>query len=116
VRQHYGTHPARRLTPHEVAREEYDHYVCAKYRQCESELSFLLNKEGIAKGIDSFSLFSGPVSRVKKYGSEELKAWFAINGRHTLGSFRHAMYGWHSDAKAAQNVRLEGFENVAHII
>lgn len=108
--------PTRKLTPHEVAREEYDHYVCAQYAKCESELSFLLNNEGRAKGIDTFSLFSGPVSRVKKYGTEELQAWFAINGRHTLGSFRHAMYGWGSDAKAALNARLEGFENVAHVI
>lgn len=104
----------RKLTPHEVAREEYDHYVMAQYRKCESELSFLVNKQGKAKGIDSFSLFSGPVSRVKKYGSEELQAWFAANGRQTLGSFRHAMFGWASDAKAARNTRLEGFENVAH--
>lgn len=104
----------RKLTPHEVAREEYDHYVCAQYRKCESELSFMVNKEGQAKGVDSFSLFTGPVSRVKKYGSEELQAWFAANGRHTLGSFRHAMFGWATDAKAARNARLEGFENVAH--
>lgn len=106
--------PERKLTPHEVAREEYDHYVMAQYRKCESELSFMVNKDGQAKGISSFSLFSGPVSRVKKYGSEELQAWFAANGRHTLGSFRHAMFGWASDAKAARNSRLEGFENVAH--
>ncbi|MFK0004989.1 hypothetical protein [Paenarthrobacter sp. NPDC090522] len=104
----------RKLTPHEVAREEYDNYVYAQYRKCESELSFMVNKQGQAKGIDSFSLFQGPVSRVKKYGSEELQAWFAANGRHTLGSFRHAMFGWASDAKAARNARLEGFENVAH--
>ncbi|WP_426004882.1 hypothetical protein ACPFL9_20470 [Paenarthrobacter sp. NyZ202] len=104
----------RKLTPHEVAREKYDHYVYSQYRRCESELSFMVNKEGQAKGIDSFSLFSGPVSRVKKYGSEELQAWFAANGRHTLGSFRHAMFGWASDANAARNARLEGFENVAH--
>lgn len=107
--------PARKLTPHERAREEYDAYVYAKYAQCESELSFHLNKEGQRKKIDSFSLFSGPVSRVKKYGSEELQSWFARNGRQTLSSYRYAMFGWDSDRKAAERVRLEGFENVAHV-
>lgn len=106
--------PERKLTPHEVAREEYDHYVMSQQRRCEEELSFMLNRQGQAKGIDSTTLFTGPVYRVKKYGSEELQAWFAKNGRHTLGSFRHAMFNWASDAKAARNARLEGFENVAH--
>lgn len=106
--------PRRQLTPHERAREEYDNYVYAQYAKCESELSFMLNKEGQAKGVDTFSLFSGPVSRAKKYGSEELQAWFAANGRHTLASYRFAMFNWDSDRKAATNARLEGFENVAH--
>lgn len=106
---------SRNLTPQERAREEYDSYVYAQYARCESELSFHLNEEGKRRGIDSFSLFTGPVSRVKKYGSEELQSWFARNGRHTLGSFRHGLFGWSSDAKAAKRVRLEGFENVAHV-
>lgn len=107
--------PQRKLTPHERAREEYDSYVYAQYAQCESELSFHLNEEGKRRGVDSFSLFSGPVSRVKKYGSEELQSWFARNGRQTLASFRHGLFGWSSDAGAARRVRLEGFENVAHV-
>lgn len=106
--------PRRQLTPHERAREEYDNYVYAQYAKCESELSFMLNKKGRAAGVDTFSLFSGPVSRAKKYGSEELQGWFAANGRHTLASYRFAMFNWDSDRKAATNVRLEGFENVAH--
>lgn len=108
--------PSRKLTPHEVAREEYDAYVYSQYARCESELSFMLNKQGQAKGVDTFSLFSGPVSRVKKYGSDELQAWFALNGRHTLGSFRHGLFGWASDFKAARHARLEGFDNVAHVV
>lgn len=107
--------PARKLTPHEVAREEYDSYVYSQYARCESELSFMVNPKGQAQGIDGFSLFTGPVSRAKKYGTEELQSWFARNGRHTLGSFRHGMFGWASDFKAARTTRLEGFENVAHV-
>lgn len=105
----------RKLTPHERAREEYDHYVNAQYMNCLSELSFLVNEKGKRAGVDEFSLFSGPVSRVKKYGSEELQSWFARNGRHTLSSFRHGLFGWNSDAKAAKRVEMEGFEHVAHV-
>lgn len=106
--------PARKLTAHERAREEYDYYVYAQYKKCTDELSFMVNEEGARKGIDDFSLFSGPVSRVKKYGSEELQSWFANNGRHTLASYRHQMYGWAQDAKAAHNARMEDFDNVAN--
>lgn len=113
------TNPAarseRKLTPHERAREEYDEYLYSQYSKCTSELSFMLNEEGRAKGIDDFSLFSGNAARVKKYGSEELQAWFGTNGRHTLGSFRYGMFRWGSDHKAAMNAKNEGFENVAHV-
>lgn len=110
-----ASRPQRKLTPHERAREEYDNYVYSQYLNMQNELSFTLNEEGKRKGIDDFSLFSGPVSRAKKYGSEELQSWFARNGRHTLSSFRHGLFGWSSDAKAAKNVSLEGFEHVAHV-
>lgn len=101
----------RKLTPHEVAREEYDNYVYSQYAKCESEVSFHLNEKGRAAGIDSMSLFTGPVSRVKKYGSEELNAWFAVNGRHTLASFRYGMFGWSSDYDASYRNRTQGWEH-----
>ncbi|WP_337446780.1 hypothetical protein [Glutamicibacter nicotianae] len=107
--------PYRNLTAREQAREEYETYLYSQYHNCTSELSYLLNKEGVAKNIDELSLFSGPISRVKKYATEELQAWFALNGRQTLGSYRYARFGWASDADAARRVRLEGFDNVAHI-
>lgn len=111
------TNPARRasrnITQHERVREEYEHYTAAQYFQAESELGFLLNKEGQAKGIDAYSLFSGPVSRVKKYGSEELQSWFQRNGRQTLSAFRYHATGWYSDHKAAQRSKIESFDDVA---
>lgn len=113
------TNPAarssRKLTPHERAREEYDSYVASQYDNAENEIGFMLNKEGRAKGIDAYSLFSGPVSRAKKYGSEELQAWFGRNGRQTLASYRHSIMGWASDRKAAERARTEGFANVANV-
>lgn len=103
----------RKLKPHEVAREEYDNYVYAQYAKCESELSFLVNEKGRRAGVDAMSLFTGPVSRAKKYGTPELQSWFAANGRHTLGSFRYGLFGWASDSDANRRHRLEGWEDAA---
>ena len=110
-----ASRPERKLTPHERAREEYDNYIYGQYMKMQNELSFTLNDEGKRKGVDDFTLFSGPVSRVKKYGSEELQSWFANNGRQTLGAFRHGLFGWSSDAKAAKNAHMEDYANVAHV-
>src|SRR5699024_10941051 len=111
------THPARRasrnITQHERVREDYEHYTAAQYFQAESELGFLLNKEGQAKGIDAYSLFSGPVSRVKQYGSEELQSWFQRNGRQTLSAFRYHATAWYSAHTAAQRSKIESFDDVA---
>ena len=106
---------ARSLTAHERVREEYEHYTAAQYFQAENELGYLLNKEGEAKGIDAYSLFSGPSSRVAKYGSEELQAWFNRNGRQTLSAFRYHTLGWHSDHKAAERHNIESFDHVANV-
>ena len=107
--------PSRKLSRREQAREEYESYVASQYFRAEEEIGFLLNAEGRAKGIDAYGLFSGPVSRVKRYGSEELQSWFARNGRHTLSSYRHSVMGWDSDRKAAERARIEDFANVAHV-
>jgi hypothetical protein len=105
--------PARKITDHERVREEYEHYTAAQYFQAENEIGFMLNKEGQANGIDAYSLFSGPASRVEKYGSEELQSWFQRNGRQTLSAFRYHLTGWHSDYKAAERSKIESFDNVA---
>lgn len=107
--------PKRSLNPHEKAREEFDGYRYSQYRKAEDELGYLLNAEGRKAGIDDLSLFSGPASRVRKYGSEELQAWFNRNGRLTLASYRHSLYGWASDARAAQRAKTQGFDHVANV-
>lgn len=106
---------SRRLSQREQAREEFESYAASQYLQAEDEVGFMLNAEGRAKGVDAYSLFSGPVSRVKKYASEELQSWFGRNGRHTLASYRHSVLGWDSDRGAAERARVEGFEHVAHV-
>lgn len=107
--------PRRNLTPHDRAREEFDAHRYAQYQKAENDLGYLLNAEGRKAGIDDLSLFSGPVSRVNKYASEELKSWFNSHGRHTMASFRHSLYGWGSDARAAQRAKTQGFDHVANV-
>ncbi|GAB3244380.1 hypothetical protein [Arthrobacter pigmenti] len=108
--------PARNLSKLEVAREEYESYVYAQFDAAmEHTNGNFLNREGAARKIDAMSLFSGPVNRVKKYGSEELQAFFGMRGRHTLASFRYGLYQWRTDRQAAVNAKTEGFEDVAHV-
>ncbi|WP_026821103.1 hypothetical protein [Arthrobacter castelli] len=114
------TNPTRRasrnLSKLEMAREEYDNYVYAQFDAAmEHTNGNFLNREGAAKGVDALSLFSGPVSRAKKYGSEELQAFFGMKGRHTLASFRYGLFQWRTDQKAAVSAKTEGFEDVAHV-
>jgi len=64
-------------------RLEFAAYLDAMYGAAETDLNgVLLNRLGRTKGIDARSLFYGPFSRVEKYASEELYAWFEQgNGR-----------------------------------
>lgn len=92
---------ARRLTAEQAAREEYDSYVVTSYLAAEDVCrGELLNRAGTAAGIDPTSLFSGPASRVRKYASEELRSWFAQNGRYTYRSWRWHALGRDSDRAA----------------
>lgn len=108
--------PTIRHSKLDVAARQFDEYVGMQYTRAEIATNGqFLNAQGRAAGIDSYELFRGPVSRVKKYGSDELQSFFGQNGRHTLASFRYTMYHWHSDRKAYENARTEDFANVAHI-
>jgi hypothetical protein len=49
---------------------------------------YMLNAAGREAGISERSLFTGPESRVRRYGSEELKNYFAANPRPTGAYFR----------------------------
>lgn len=48
----------------------------------------MLNRRGREAGIDERTLFRGPESRVRKYGSEELLNYFEENPRPTEAYFR----------------------------
>jgi hypothetical protein len=100
--------PARRLSPEQACREEYDSFVHGSYVSAENDCrGAMLNRDGKAAGIDPSSLFCGPASRVRKYGSEELRTWFARNGRSTYGEWKYNWFGRESDRKAARNARYQ---------
>lgn len=100
--------PARRLTPEQMCREEYDAHLESSFLAAENDCrGVLLNREGQAQGIDAISLFSGPASRVQKYASEELKTWYGRNGRVTYTEWKYMWHGRESDRKAARTARLQ---------
>jgi hypothetical protein len=67
----------------------------------------LLNRDGLAGGVDPASLFSGPASRVRKYASEELRTWFARHGRITYGEWKYQWFGRESDRQTARTARYQ---------
>ena len=105
--------PARRLSPEQVCREEYDAHMRDSYVRAENDCrGVLLSRDGLAAGVDPTSLFCGPASRVRKYGSEELRTWFARNGRITFGEWKYNWLGRESDRKAAHGARYESLGEV----
>ena len=79
------------------AQSEYEDEVYRQWLKAESATNgYMLNKQGRAAGINERSLFTGPESRVKKYGSDELIDWFEANGRPTRTS-------WFGSAKARRD-------------
>lgn len=107
--------PARKLSRDEIVGEEFDAYVSVQYaRALEATagnfISRKMEAEAKRRGINSESLFTGPVATAKKFASEELIAFWEENGRHTYTSYRYHMFQAPSDAKAAEVVRRAGFE------
>jgi hypothetical protein len=106
------TNPARRnerrLKPEQVCREEYDTHLYTSYLQAENECrGVLLSRAGQTQNIDPEPLFSGRADRVRKYASEELKTWFARNGRITYSEWKFQWFGRESDRQAARTARYQ---------
>lgn len=99
---------ARRLSAEQSCREEYESFVQSSYVSAENDCrGVLLNRDGLAAGIDPSSLFSGPASRVRKYASEELRTWFARRGRITYGEWKYQWLGRESDRESARTARYQ---------
>ncbi|WP_143253878.1 hypothetical protein [Amycolatopsis keratiniphila] len=100
--------PSRQLSAEQTCREEYDVHTYTSYLDAETECrGQLLNREGLARGIDPLSLFSGPAARARKYSSEELRAWWARNGRITYTEWRYQWLGRDSDREAARTAKFQ---------
>lgn len=98
--------PSRGKTASEQSRDLYEEWVYTQYLQAEGDTrGVLLNRAGVAAGVDPASLFSGPAARARKYASEELLRWWGDHQRLTLTEFRAQHLGRASDKRAAKRTR-----------
>jgi hypothetical protein len=95
-------------TREDTIRRMYREYTSVAWMAAEAATrGHMLNKAGKAAGIDPVSLFSGPVTRARKYGSEDLLRWFADNGRQTYTEFRAQLLGRDADRRAAETTKRQ---------
>lgn len=74
-------------------RRDFDDYVESRYLIALEECSgVLVNKLGQTKGIDGYSLFTGPWLRAKKYASEELLEFWERKGRMTMDEYEQQWF------------------------
>jgi hypothetical protein len=72
----------------ETAEQEYRDEVYRQWLHAEAETKgVMLNKRGLAAGINERSLFTGPESRVRAYASPELFEYFESHPRPTRASY-----------------------------
>ncbi|MES9554786.1 MULTISPECIES: phage minor capsid protein [unclassified Streptomyces] len=82
-----GTEARDRIT-RAKAREMYTEYVYRQYLDAEAACrGYLLNKKAQTDGVDPMSLFSGPARIAHARASDELREWWATNGRLTQAEF-----------------------------
>lgn len=88
----------RRITRRE-ARELYDEYVYAQYMNAEDATrGQMLNQAARAANMNPIILFSGPARIAYAHASDELKDWWASNGRMTQAEFIEKATGVRSSA------------------
>lgn len=89
-----------------AVRRSYDEFTHINYLQAEKATrGNMLNKRGKADGIDPLTLFTGPISRARRYASEELMRWWSENARMNLTQFRAEVLGDAKDRAAAKKTR-----------
>lgn len=72
----------------QAAEAEYRDEVYRQWLKAEAETNgFMLNKAGLAAGVNERTLFTGPEARVRKYASPELIEFFESNPRPTRASW-----------------------------
>lgn len=78
-------------------REDWQDYVAVQYdKALEDCCGVLVNKLGLSEGIQSESLFTGHLSRAKKYASEELIQWWEEHPRMTMTDYEYQWWCAHN--------------------
>lgn len=101
-----GTERRRGETSAAAVKRSYDEFTHVNYLQAEKATrGNMLNKRGKADGVDPLTLFTGQLSRARRYASEELMRWWSTNGRMNLTQFRAEVLGGAKDRAAAKKTR-----------
>lgn len=88
----------------ELARKAFRDFVYGRYIEAENATNGqLLTPEARAASIDPHSLFVGPADKARKHASDELKAWWDLNGRVTYDQYRADLLG---DTTGSQRARF----------
>lgn len=94
------------------ARQMYTEYVYRQYLAAEDACrGYLLNKQAQAAGHDPMSLFSGPARIAHARASDELKEWWAANGRLTQAEFIEQATGETQRHAAAARLNESAHQN-----
>ncbi|MFC8925232.1 phage minor capsid protein [Streptomyces albidoflavus] len=102
-----GDEDERHLITRREARQLYSEYTYRQYLAAEDACrGYLLSKKAAADGVDPASLFSGPAHVAYARASDELKDWWAKNGRLTQAEFVQQVTGreqrWASGARKSE--------------
>lgn len=96
------------------ARRDYEDRLAFDYaRANEQTKGELLSRRGKAAGVSAESLFRGPLSQVEPFASEELRSYWARNGRMTWSAYRYEVLGRDSDRAAHTRSRTNLPDDVA---
>ena len=75
---------------------EWHLFAHAQYLAAEAATNgFLLNRRGLAAGIEPWSLWSGPARQALAYASYELAEFWSANSRLTVGEYRRQIAAGH---------------------
>lgn len=90
-------------TLQQAVRRSYDEWLHMSYLQAEKATrGSMLNRAGKKAGVDPLTLFTGPVSRARRYASEDLMRWWRQNQRMNLTQFRAQVLRRERDVAAAR--------------
>lgn len=79
------------VAQYRAMRESYDEAVAAQYDAAMTDTNgYMVNRPGLAAGIESAELFRGSASRAYKYASDELVEFWQQTPRLSLAAYERA--------------------------